>query len=94
MTIKIISGLLILITVYFGITHGSRALSKASPAYAEMMTLLGVTNNTRIVIGIWSVLSAILILFPQTFFFGNIARAVLLLVLMAFALKQEIINLQ
>lgn len=84
---KIISGLLILITVYFGLSHGSRAFGKPTAEQLVMMTSLGIDNNLRWVIGIWSMLSAILILFPQTFFTGNLLRAILLLLMMAFALK-------
>lgn len=87
MTIKIISSLLILITVYLGIAHGSRAFSKPSAAYQEMIVSLGISNSVRFTIGVWSVLSAVLILFPQSFFAGNFLRAVLLLLLMALALK-------
>lgn len=65
--IRIISGLLILVTVYFGISHGSRAFSKPSAEYLEMMTSLGITDTIRIMIGIWSILSAVLILFPKIF---------------------------
>ncbi|SDG60187.1 hypothetical protein SAMN04487996_120106 [Dyadobacter soli] len=87
MTIKIISGILILVTVYFGITHGSRAFQKPSPQYLEMMTSLGITDTMRLVIGAVSIGSAILILFPQTFFVGNTIRALMLVLMMAFALK-------
>ncbi|MCF2446776.1 hypothetical protein L0657_22655 [Dyadobacter sp. CY345] len=82
-----VSSLLILVTVYFGVSHGSRTFSTPSPAYAEMIILLGINDTIRTMIGVWSILSAVLILFPQTFFIGNILRAVLLILMMAFALK-------
>jgi len=87
MATKIISSLLILATVYFGIAHGSRAFSKPSPVYSEMMTSLGINDTIRFTIGLFSILSAVLILFPQTFFVGNLFRAFILLSLMALALK-------
>jgi|GEM_PF-3720504 len=70
MLIKIISALLIVVTVYFGISHGSRAFSKPSAEYLQTMTSLGITNTIRMIFGICSLLSAILILFPKTFFIG------------------------
>ena len=87
MVARIISGLLILATVYFGLSHGSRAFRKPSVEYSEMMTSLGITDTVRTTIGIWAILSAVLILFPKTFFIGNVTRAILLVVIMALALK-------
>ncbi len=87
MTTKIISGILLLITVYFGISHGSRVFQKPIMQYLEMMDLLGITNSLRIAFGILSIGSALLILFPKTFFVGNVIRALLLILMMALALK-------
>lgn len=87
MTTKIISGVLLIVTVYFGFSHGSRVFQKPSEQYLEMMTKLGITNPMRIGFGVISILSASLILFPKTFFLGNTIRAILLIVMMALALK-------
>ncbi|MGE0076417.1 MAG: DoxX family protein [Bacteroidales bacterium] len=87
MMAKIISGLLILITVFFGLSHGARAFQKPSVEYLEMMNTLGITEISRIIIGCWTILSAILILFPKTFFIGSIGRAILLLIMISLALK-------
>ena len=84
---RIISGVLILATVYFGLSHGARTFQKPSPEYSEMMNLLGITDTSRVIIGCWAIISALLILFPKTFFIGNVARAIFLLVMMALALK-------
>lgn len=84
---RIISGLLILINLYFGLSHGSRAFRKPSADYLQMMASLGITDSIRFIIGIWAILSAVLILFPKTFFVGNVLRAVLLLLMMSLALK-------
>jgi hypothetical protein len=85
--IRIISGLLILVTVYFGISHGLRAFSKPSAQYLEMMASLGIIDTISKMFGICSILSAVLILFPKTFFIGNVLRTVFLLLLMSLALK-------
>jgi hypothetical protein len=87
MTARIISGVLLLITAYFGFSHGSRVFQKPSQQYLEMMQALGITNPMRIAFGIISIVSALLILFPKTFFLGNTTRAVLLILMMALALK-------
>lgn len=87
MATKIIGGLLILVTVYFGVSHGSRAFQKPSAEYSEMVNSLGITEIVRITMGCCAILSAVLILFPKTFFIGNVARAILLVVMMALALK-------
>lgn len=84
---KVLSGILILISVYFGISHGSRAFRKPSGAELQMVSSLGISDTMRIVIGVWAIASALLILFPKTFFLGNTLRALLLVAMMAFALK-------
>ncbi|WP_442592215.1 hypothetical protein ACSBL2_13430 [Pedobacter sp. AW31-3R] len=87
MAIRIISAVLILFSVYIGISHGSRVFGKPTESYLEMMTRLGITDTLRIGIGVWSIASGILILFPPTFFMGNLSRAFLLIAMMALALK-------
>jgi hypothetical protein len=84
---KVISGLLILISLYLGVSHGSRAFTKPSEEYIHMMSALGITDKARTVFGLWAITAAILILLLRTFFFGNALRAVQLVVMMAFALK-------
>ncbi|QJD97341.1 hypothetical protein HH214_16440 [Mucilaginibacter robiniae] len=84
---KILSGLLIAISLYFGIVHGSRAFSKPSLAYAEMMSSLGIPDPVRFVFGIWAIVAALLILFPDTFFWGDTLRAIQIALMMALVLK-------
>jgi hypothetical protein len=87
MATRIISSILMLISVYVGISHGSRVFSRPTPVYIEMMEALGITNAMRIAIGVWSIMAAVLILFPKTFFAGNMLRAVQIVLMMALALK-------
>ena len=84
---KILSGALILISLYLGISHGSRAWKKPSEEYIRMTSDLGITDGMRMVFGLWAITAAILILLPRTFFWGNALRAVQLVVMMALALK-------
>lgn len=84
---RVLSGILILVSLYVGISHGSRVFSKPSETYLQMMSSLGITNTMRVAIGVWAIAAALLILFPKTFFIGNTLRAVQLVLLMALALK-------
>ncbi|TRW27154.1 hypothetical protein FMM05_00460 [Flavobacterium zepuense] len=84
---RIISGALILISLYLGISHVSRAFRKPSEEYIRMMSALGIPDAIRIVFGVWAITSALLIMFPRWFFWGNTLRAVQLIVMMALALK-------
>ncbi|MBE9583300.1 hypothetical protein IM792_02460 [Mucilaginibacter sp. JRF] len=84
---KILSGILIAISVYIGLNHGSRVFRKPSAAYAEMMLSLGITDPVRIVFGLWAIAAALLTVFPATFFWGNTLRAIQLILMMALVLK-------
>jgi hypothetical protein len=86
---KLISCILILSSAYIGITHGLRVFSKPTEIYIEMMSRLRISDTLRICMGLWSIGSAILILFPNTFFPGNLSRAILLVAMMALALKAD-----
>ncbi|MEH6680226.1 MAG: hypothetical protein V7724_06730 [Sediminicola sp.] len=81
------SGILLLATVYFGVSHGSRVFQKPTEQYLEMMDSLGISNTMRIAFGVLSIGSALLILLPKTFYVGNSVRAMLLVLMMALALK-------
>ncbi|SFB99389.1 hypothetical protein SAMN04487891_104237 [Flagellimonas taeanensis] len=84
---RIISGIVLLVTVYIGISHGSRVFQRPSEQYLEMMDALGITDPMRIAFGVLSIASVLLILLPRTFFIGNTIRALLLVFLMALSLK-------
>lgn len=84
---KIISGILILFSVYIGISHGMRVFTKPTEVYLNMMQELGINEQLRIAFGIWSITCALLILFPKTFFFGNLLRAVQLVLMISLVLK-------
>lgn len=67
MTARIISGILLVVTVYFGLSHGSRVFQKPSAQYLEMMQSLGITSPMRIAFGVVSIFSTLLIPFPRHF---------------------------
>lgn len=85
---KIVSGILILITVYLNIKHGwSGLMNKMSPEEAKMFADLGLETAMIKVISVLSLATAVMILFPQTFFIGNLVNAGVILLIMALALK-------
>lgn len=85
---KVVSGILILITVYLNIKHGwSGLMNKMSPEEAKMFASLGLETAMIKAISILSLAIAVMILFPQTFFAGNLANAAVILLIMALALK-------
>lgn len=88
MTTKIISGILILITVYLNFKHGWSGLSgNASPEETKMMADLGLNKTKILVVSVLCLVVCVLTLFPQTFFIGNILNAISIVLIMAFALR-------
>jgi hypothetical protein len=85
---KYISGLLLLITIYLNAKHGWVGLSNTmSPEETKMMADLGFNKTVVLVISVLSFVICALVLFPQTFFVGNVLNAFVILAIMAFALK-------
>lgn len=85
---KIISGILILITAFLSLKHGWAAITNnASAAEADMFSQSGITKPLSMVIGILSFGVGVMVLFPKTFFIGNVVNAVLMLLIMALSLK-------
>ena len=88
MVIKLLSGCLILLSLVIGFGHGIGTLRhKASAAESKMMAELGITETMRQAIAVASILLAVLIVFPQTFFVGNLLRALMIVSTMALSLK-------
>ncbi|WP_159467047.1 hypothetical protein [Dyadobacter sp. 3J3] len=90
MIIKLISGALILFTAYMGVKHGWQVLhikpGDTGPE-VELFNKLNLSQAGIKAIGILSILGALLILAPQTFFIGNMLNAVVILFLMAMFLN-------
>ncbi len=85
---KIVSGILILITAFLSFKHGYEGLTmKVKPAQAEMMSGLGIGRTAGIIISILSIAVGFMVLFPQTFFAGNLINAAMILLIMGLALK-------
>jgi hypothetical protein len=85
---KIISGILILITVFFSFKHGwSAVTSNLNPEESKMLTDLGFGKPLLVVIGVLTLAVGLLILFPQTFFIANLLNAAIILLILAFQVK-------
>lgn len=90
---KIISGVLILITAFLSISHGWSGVSGSlKPEEAKMMADIGLTKPLLSVIGVLSLAVGVLVLIPQTFFLGNLLNAFMILLIMAFSLKSGILK--
>ncbi len=85
---KIISGLLLLVSVYLSIRHGWAGITQTlKPAEAAMLAGLGFTRPTLYAFSLYTLAGAVLLLFPQTFFWGNLLHAVGFVLLAALALR-------
>ena len=52
-----------------------------------MFTDLGITKPLALVVGVLSLAVGVMVLFPQTFFLGNIINAIMIVLIMALALR-------
>lgn len=84
---KNISIILILASVILGIKHGWDAFQPANAEQAKMMATLGISKNVMPFFGVASILAALLLLFPQTFFIANLLSAFSIVLIMALALR-------
>lgn len=85
---KIVSGILILITAFLSFKHGWEGLTmNLKPGEANMMTELGLGRTMIVIISILSLAVGLMVLLPQTFFIGNVINATIILVIMALSLR-------
>jgi hypothetical protein len=84
---KIISGILIIITAFLSFKHAWDGLVANKPESAQMMAGLGITKTMGIALGILSIAVGIMVLLPKTYFAGCLINALVILVIMALALR-------
>lgn len=84
---KIISAVLLLVTAVLGFKHGWDGLRNNSPEGDPTLVSWGLTKAMQGGLSIATLLSAVLLLFPQTFFLGNLISAVVFIVLMCFQIS-------
>jgi hypothetical protein len=74
--------------VYLNVKHGWAGIAnKLSAAESKMLASLGFTQTSLMLLSIASLAVAVLTVIPVTFFYGNVLNAVLILIIMALALK-------
>lgn len=85
---NIISGILIAITVFLNAKHSWSGLTNSmKPEEAKMFSDLGISQTFVIPIGLVSLAICIMVLFPKTFFIGNLLNATMILLIIALALQ-------
>ena len=88
MLIKILNSALILFAVYMGLKQGW-AMLNSDP---KMLDMFGKWNFSKAgikIIGIVTILSALLILFPKTFLWGNFLMATTILLIICYHLSDK-----
>lgn len=90
MILKIISGVLILFASFMGIRHGI-AVWNIKPGdigpIAELYKKINFLPFAIKAVAVCTILAAIMILFPQTFLWGNLLNAAIIIVLMGMLLN-------
>lgn len=84
---KIISGILIAIVAVLSFKHGLDGLRNNAPNGDANMFAWGISKPVQTILSCTNILIALMILFPQTFFAGNIISAMLFILLMGFQLQ-------
>jgi len=86
--LKIISSILILFALYMGIKQGLAMLS-GKPEMTELFRKWNFDKTGLQIFGIITILGAVLVLFPNTFVWGNFITAAGILLIMAFHLSDR-----
>ncbi|RFS16783.1 hypothetical protein [Emticicia sp. C21] len=85
---NIISLALLLISVFLSFKHGWDTFTiKDNPESAKMMADLGIPQTIVPFLGIFMFVVGLLVLFPKTFFIGNLLNAMSIVAIMALALR-------
>ena len=84
---KIVSIVLLLVSAFLSIKHGWDAFQPAHADQAKMMANLGIQQPAMPYLGAFSILTGLMLFFPQTFFISNILNAIAIVLIMALSLK-------
>ena len=85
---KIINAILILFALYMGIKQGSAMLT-GKPEMTELFSKWNITKPGLMILGAFTILGAVLVLFPKTFIWGNFITAAGILLIIAFQLSDR-----
>ncbi|MET0467073.1 MAG: hypothetical protein ABW007_28210 [Chitinophagaceae bacterium] len=83
----IIGSALLIISLALSLKHGWDAFQPANAEQAKMMANLGVSRSVMPYFGVFSIITGLMLLFPQTFFISNLLNAITILLIMALSLK-------
>ncbi|ROI00049.1 hypothetical protein [Chryseobacterium daecheongense] len=87
---NIISLLLLIFSVLLNFKHGWDTFNyKSNPESVKAMADLGITETAIPFLGSLAIITGILLLFPRTFFYGNVLNALLITLIMALAARSE-----
>jgi len=85
MMLKIVSGAAILFTAFMSIRHGMAGLRMNAEA-VKMLNGIGFADRLVMPFSILTIIAGLAVLIPQTFMFGCVLNALLIVVIMIFAL--------
>lgn len=85
---RIISGILIIITAFLSLKHGWDGLHMDSnPEQAKMAAEMGLGKTIITIMSLLSIAVGIAILFPKTFFMANVVHAITILLIIILSLR-------
>ncbi|CAM3412401.1 DoxX family protein [Elizabethkingia occulta] len=88
MLIKIINSILILFAVFMGFKQGLAMLT-GKPEMLELFGKWGIGKSAVMINGMVTILSAVLILFPKTFIWGNFLMGAGILLIICFQISER-----
>ncbi|SFD47755.1 DoxX-like family protein [Chitinophaga sp. CF118] len=88
MILKVINSFLILIAVFMGLKQGW-AMFSGKPEMLSMFSKWNFTKTAVMINGAITIISALLILFPKTFLWGNFIMAASILLIICFHLLDK-----
>ena len=88
MIVKIINAVLILIAVFMGLKQGYAMLT-SKPEMMELFSKWHFSKTCIMIFGAVTMLSAVLILFPNSFVWGNFLMAAGILLIICFHLRDK-----
>lgn len=76
-----------LTSVFLSFKHGWDAFQPANSEQAKLMSELGITKTIMPLFGVSSIIVGLMLLFPPTFFIGNLLNAMTIVIIMALSLR-------
>lgn len=85
---NMISLLLLIVSVVLNSKHGWDTFNyKGNPESVKAMANLGISESAAPFLGLFTLLIAVLLLIPRTFFLGNLLNSLAIVAIMALALR-------